>query len=71
MREFEALVLSHYDFTNEKGKHYEGTKYLVSLGQFGSFIANGPLQKGLIEFDTVNVEITFKDNKFRVIKVIE
>ena len=71
MREFEALVLSHYDFINEKGKHYEETKYLVSLGEFGSVEANGPLQKGLTELDTVNVELTYKDNKFRVIKVIE
>lgn len=71
MREFVALVLSHYDFINEKGKHYEGTKYLVSLGEFGSVEANGPLQKGLTELDTVNVELTYKDNKFRVIKVIE
>lgn len=68
MKEFNALVLSHYNFTNDKGKTYKGTKYLVSLGEFGSVEANGPLDESLNVLDVVSVELTFKDNKFRVIK---
>lgn len=72
MREFEALVLYHYDFIDKKnGKPRQGTKYLVSLGQFGNVDANGPLDKSLSELDVVKVELTYKDNKFRVINVIK
>lgn len=71
MKEFDALVLSHYDFTNDRGKHYSGTKYLVSLGQYGSIEANGPAESNLDILSEVKVELTYKDNKFRVIKVIE
>ena len=71
MREFEALVLYHYDFTDKTGKVRQGTKYRVSLGQFGIVEANGPLDETLSVLDLVKVELTYKDNKFRVIKVIE
>ena len=71
MREFEALVLSHYDFINDKGKRYTGTKYLISLGQYGSIEANGPVESNLDILSEVKVELTYKDNKFRVMKVIK
>ena len=71
MKEFQALVLSHYDFVNDKGKNYKGTKYLVSLGEFGSIEANGPIDESLDVLSIVTVELTYKDNKFRVIKVIK
>lgn len=71
MKKFDALVLSHYDFTNDRGKHYSGTKYLVSLGQYGSIEANGPAESTLDVLSEVKVELTYKDNKLRVINVIK
>lgn len=71
MKEFKALVLSHYDFTNDKGKRYSGTKYLVSLDQYGSIEANGPAEPTLDVLSEVQVELTYKDNKFRVVNVIK
>lgn len=71
MKEFNALVLNHYDFTNKQGKAVKVTKFLVSLGQYGSIEATGPLQNNLDILQEVSVELTYKDNKFRVIKVIK
>lgn len=68
MKEFKALVLCHYDFTNDKGRRYTGTKYLVSLGCFGSVEANGNLNNKLNILEEVTVKLTYKDNKFRVVE---
>lgn len=72
MKEFNALVLSHYDFVNkENNKRYTGTKYLVSLGEFGSVEANGPIEEGLSELGVVKVKLAYDRNKFRVTQVIK
>lgn len=69
MKDFDALVLMHYDFTNDKGKQFKGTKFLVSLGTYGSVEANGPYTPDLDILSEVHLSLTYKDNKFRVKEV--
>lgn len=69
MKEFNALVLSHYDFINEKNRKFQGTKFLVSLEGYGSVEANGPYTPELDILSEVIVKLTYKDNKFRVIEI--
>lgn len=72
LKEFQALVLSHYDFiSKDNNKKYTGTKYLVSLGEFGSVEANGPIENSLNELSVVKVKLVYDHNKFRVSEVIK
>lgn len=71
MREFEALVLYHYDFEDKNGKEVSGTKYLVSLGKYGTAIANGPFEEKLLPLMEVSVELAYENRKFKVKKVIK
>lgn len=70
MKEFNALVLYHFEF-DKNGNHYEGTKYRVSLGEFGLTEANGPLNLSLDPCSVVKVHLGFKNRKFYVIDVIK
>lgn len=69
MKEFNALVLSHYDFINEKNRKFQGTKFLVNLGEYGSVEANGPYSPELDVLSEVIIKLTYKDNKFRVVEI--
>lgn len=71
MKSFKALVLAHYDFENTQGKEFQGTKFLVDLGNYGTCVANGPYVPSLDEFTEVEVTLTYKVNKFKVTEVIE
>lgn len=39
MKTFNALVIAHYDFTNKEGRAIKTTKFLISLGEFGTIVA--------------------------------
>lgn len=69
MRYFKALVLTHYDFVDKNGHEVKKTKYLVSLGEYGPVEVCGPLDTSLEVLSEVEIELTFKDNKFRVVSV--
>lgn len=69
MRYFKSLVLTHYDFTDKEGKKVQKTKYLVSLGEYGPVEVCGPLDNSLEILSEVEIELTYKDNKFRVVSV--
>lgn len=71
MKEFNALVLSHYDFINDRNKKFQGTKFLVNIGIYGSVEANGPYTPTLDVLSEVKVTLTYKDNKFRVIELVK
>lgn len=72
LKEFQALVLSHYDFVSkENNKKYTGTKYLVSLGDFGSVEANGPAETSFPELSVCKVKLAYDHGKFRVTEVIK
>lgn len=72
MKEFQALVLSHYDFVaKDDNKRRTGTKYLVSLGDFGSVEANGPAETSLPELSVCKVKLAYDHGKFRVTEVIK
>lgn len=71
MKEFNALVLSHYDFINDKNRKFQGTKFLVNIAPFGVVEANGPYAPNLEVLSEVKVILTYKDNKFRVIELVK
>ena len=69
MKDFDALVLCHYDFTDKEGKVVKKTKYRVCLGKYGTEDICGPLDNTQDIMSEVHVELTYKDNKFRIVNV--
>lgn len=71
MKEFNAIVLAHYNFTDNKGKEVKRTKLLVSLGEYGTTECTIPLDESLDILQEVKVTLGYKDNRFRVNDVIK
>lgn len=69
MKEFNALVLAHYNFVDKEGKEVKRTKLRVSLGEYGVVDLTIPLEESLEILSEVKVELTYKDNKFRIVSV--
>lgn len=69
MNNFKAIVLCHYNFENSKGRTFQGTKFLVDLGNYGSVIANGPYKPDLVAFSEVDVILTYDSFKFKITEV--
>lgn len=65
MKEFDALVIAHYDFTDKKtGKKVHTSKMLVSLGEFGSCELCSELANDCELLSVVKVQLGYKNNKF-------
>lgn len=69
MKEFKALVLAHYNFVDKDGKEVKRTKLRVSLNDFGIVELTIPLDESLDILSVVDVNLTYKDNKFRITSV--
>lgn len=71
MREFKALVLAHYDFTDKQNKHVQKTKLIVSLGDYGTTEVCIPLDKSLDLLTEIKVKLGYKNNKFIVDSIVK
>lgn len=71
MKEFDALVIAHYDFKDRKdGRDVKTTKLLISLEQFGTIELCSPLANDLELLSVCKVELGYKNNKFVINNVI-
>ena len=66
MKDFNALVVTHYDFVNKQGREVKTTKLIVSLGEFGTQVVNTPLANDIDVLSVIKVRLGYKDNKFIV-----
>lgn len=64
MKEFNALVVAHYDFTNKLGRKIVTTKLIVNLGEYGTIEVCSDLANDYDLLSEIKVHLGFKDNKF-------
>ncbi len=71
MKEFNALKIAHYDFTNDKGKKVNTSKLIVNLEQYGTREINTELANDCDVFAEVKVTLEYKDDKIKIKDVIK
>lgn len=72
MKDFKALVLAHYNFTNKNGKEINTTKCRVSMGEYGYFDICTDLANEKALFSEIKVELLYdnKKNKLIISKIV-
>lgn len=68
--ETSALKIAHYDFTDKDGKHVATSKFLVSLGDYGTFSFCSPEGNDLKTLSKCKVIIQVNSKNKLVIKSI-
>lgn len=71
MKEFDALKIAHYDFTNDKGKKVNTSKVIVNLGKYGYKEINTELANDYDVFTEIKVTLEYKDDKIKIKDVIK
>lgn len=65
-----ALVIDHYNF-EKNGRKYEGYKFIINLGTYGSVYANGQSDDELKLFNEYDVIVSYSYGKWLVNEVIK
>lgn len=64
MRQFDGLIVAHYDFTDKEGRKVKTTKLKISLDQYGVIELCSDLANDFDLLSEVKVTLGFKGNKF-------
>lgn len=64
-----ALVISRYDFDKD-GKHYDGYKLLLDLGNYGNAYCNLKSDDLIDIYSEISVDVSYEYGKWIVNKVI-
>lgn len=62
-----ALKVAHFDFTNDKGLVIKTDKYIVSLGDFGTFVVCSDKNLNSPLFSKSKVLISYDDKKNKLV----
>lgn len=60
---FNALVIAQYDFTDKKGVNVKTTKFIVSLGEYGTIEDCNVQGNDLDLLEEVQVTLYYDENK--------
>lgn len=71
MKEFKALVVAEYNFTDKKGKEVHTTKLLVCLGDYGTIELCTPLANGCELLTEIKVRLGYKRNNFVIDSIVK
>ncbi len=70
---FNALIIAHYNFKNDKGKIINTTKLRVLLNEYGTLEICSELANDYKVLDEIKVKLTYNENskKFVVSEIIK
>lgn len=68
---FNALIIAHYNFKNDKGKDINTTKLRISLKEYGTIDVCSELANDYKVLDEIKVKLTYNDKKFVVSEVVK